>query len=161
MGKGGAGGFRPPAFTNTNTTMTKHYYKGLAANGITVANKRVPFIVLTNGDGIIQTDNPDIQAALDLRIEERRGGVRPITAAQYDQYVAAEDAAKKGVSAMPSPKPSGPRASVNPSLASLGGAAVAPSSRKVFRKAVPAAEPSPAPAAQPPAASPTHETGAP
>ena len=64
------------SFTNTNTTMTKHYYKGLAANGITVANKRVPFIVLTNGDGIIQTDNPDIQAALDLRIEERRGGVR-------------------------------------------------------------------------------------
>lgn len=141
--------------------MTKHYLKRLVANGISVANKRIPFVVLTNGDGVIATENPDIQAALDLRIAERRGGVSAITSAQYDQYVAEDQAAKKDASAMPSPKPSGPRASVNPSLASLGGAAVAPSSRKVFRKAVPAAEPSPAPTTQPPAASPTPETGAP
>lgn len=142
--------------------MTKYYYKRLAANTISVGGKQVPFLVMVNGDGIIETDKPDVQAALDLRIEERRGGIGLITAEQYAKFVEENDAAKKGASAKPSPKPSGPRASVNPQEVNPGVAATAPSSRKVFRKVVSAAvDPSPTAPPAPPATAPTPETGAP
>lgn len=142
--------------------MTKHYYKRLAANTISVGGKQVPFLVMVNGDGIIETEKPDIQAALDLRIEERRGGVGPITAEQYAKFVEENDAAKKGASAKPLPKPSGPRASVNPQEVNPVVAAVAPSSRRVFRKVVTSAvDATPTAPPAPPATAPTPETGAP
>lgn len=118
--------------------MTKHYLKRLVANGISVGGRDVPFIRLLDplGDGVIATDNEAIQQALDLRIEERRGGVSLITPEQYAGYLQRDDAAKKAGSAKPSPLPSGPRASVNPSLASLGGVVAAPANPapKPFRK---------------------------
>ena len=142
--------------------MTKHYYKRLAANTISVGGKQVPFLVMVNGDGIIETEKPDIQDALDLRIEERRGGVGPITADQYAKFVEENDAAKKGASAKPLPKPSGPRASVNPQEVNPVVAAVAPSSRRVFRKVVTSAvDATPTAPPAPPATAPTPETGAP
>lgn len=150
-------------FPQHNTTMTKHYYKRLAArNTISVGGKNIPFVLMVNGDGIIETDKPDIQAALDLRIEERRGGVGLITAEQYAKFFQEDDAAKKGASAKPLPKPSGPRASVNPQEVNPVVAAVAPSSRRVFRKVVTSAvDATPTAPPAPPATAPTPETGAP
>lgn len=84
---------------------TKHYYKGHVRNGISDPKGRpVKFVEFTNGDGVIETSDPEVIAALDLRDRERRGGVRAISKEAFDKFVA-EDADRKK-NARPLPKQS-------------------------------------------------------
>lgn len=84
---------------------TKYFYKGMVANSISLKNgKPIPFIALSNGDGIIATEDPETIDALEIRIKERRGGVGAITVEQFDKFKADDEERKKN--ATPSSKPS-------------------------------------------------------
>lgn len=174
MGRWEAGGSRPPAFSLSidNTMDTKHYYKGHVRNGVSDAKGRaIKFVEFSNGDGVIETSDPDVIAPLELRDRERRGGVRAISKEAFDKFVQ-EDADRKK-NATPSPKPSGGVRLAQtdlPPVKAAGEKAVpaAPTRRgRIATKIVPPLEDSGQPAipAQSPSAvapqSPTPEVGAP
>ncbi len=66
----------------------RYFGKALITNAITVEDGRtIPFIHVGGGVGIIATEDPAFIAALDERIEQRRGGVYPLTKEDYDEEV--------------------------------------------------------------------------
>lgn len=66
----------------------RYYGKALITNAITVEDGRtIPFIHVGGGVGVIATEDPAFIAALDERIEQRRGGVYSLTKETYDEEV--------------------------------------------------------------------------